>query len=396
MRRNPHPSGWHHYVVTDAKWAEYGAGFFAPSLAAARDYAERHFDTRKVEKAEAPATRRNSRRRNPAGATTAKGAFRAQTWKGWEDREGYVSDNGIWGINKVGDSWILTHTPTGRAFPTRPEDTLGDLKNMLVVMPSEVYDADTEAQVMEHGAKFHRDLTMHRVSYRVAKGKRAAAPSAAEHHDRVMDAVKDAGLARLGQYFGRSGEYYGRRDHSQRGSASLYAISVGKRDVSLQRRVIERDGDMRWVLEETELKSKVTPEKLDRWIQRVKAADTAASVKQAQREGRSVRYNPRTRRNGQEVAQTILKQMGGTGRLVAMIGAKDFIAYPNAVAFKFANAGAGKPNYVKITLAPSDTYDVEFGRVRGRDYKVIKSFDDVYAESLRRVFESTTGLYLSL
>jgi hypothetical protein len=106
--------------------------------------------------------------------------------------------------------------------------------------------------------------------------------------------------------------------------------------------------------------------------------------------------NPRRRRNGREVAQTILHQVGGMGRLVAMLGAKDFLAYPNGVAFKFAVAGAGKPNYVKILLEPSDTYSVEFGRLRGRDYKVIKAFDGVYADSLRRLFESTTGLYLSL
>jgi hypothetical protein len=106
--------------------------------------------------------------------------------------------------------------------------------------------------------------------------------------------------------------------------------------------------------------------------------------------------SPSTRKNGQEVAQTILKQMGGTGKLAAMVGAKDFIAYPNGVAFKFMDPGAGKPNYVKIVLNASDTYDLEFGRLRGMNYKVIKTADDVYVESLRSLFERTTGLYLSL
>jgi hypothetical protein len=117
------------------------------------------------------------------------------------------------------------------------------------------------------------------------------------------------------------------------------------------------------------------------------------------------RKNPRTRRNPDDftsiaddltVGQTILKQMGGRNRLVGMIGAKDFISYPNGVAFKFMDPGAGKPNYVKITLNFRDTYDVEFGRLRGMNYKVIESFSDVYNNSLRSLFEKTTGLYLSL
>ncbi len=127
-------------------------------------------------------------------------------------------------------------------------------------------------------------------------------------------------------------------------------------------------------------------------------ADFAYAMHQQQKSNPrpAKRQNTRIRRNGQEVAQTILKQMGGTGKLSVMIGAKDFISYPNGVAFKFMDPGAGKPNYVKIVLNARDTYDLEFGRLRGMNYKVVKSFDDIYNDSLRSLFERTTGLYLSL
>ena len=106
------------------------------------------------------------------------------------------------------------------------------------------------------------------------------------------------------------------------------------------------------------------------------------------------------------VAMTIIKQMGGMGRLKAMVGAKDFLSYSAAsesehgeglggVAFKFAKS-KGKPDYVKIILDPSDTYTVTFGNVRGYQLKNEDKTSGVYASNLRDLFERKTGLYLSL
>jgi GTP:adenosylcobinamide-phosphate guanylyltransferase len=53
-------------------------------------------------------------------------------------------------------------------------------------------------------------------------------------------------------------------------------------------------------------------------------------------------------------------------------------------------------NHVKITLDPSDTYTVEFGRIWGTNYKVLDTISDVYVENLREVFEGRTGLATSL
>ena len=54
------------------------------------------------------------------------------------------------------------------------------------------------------------------------------------------------------------------------------------------------------------------------------------------------------------VANTILSQIGGTGRLVAMTGAKHFTYSDNSLSFQFK--GSRKTNALRITLDPSDTY----------------------------------------
>ncbi len=94
------------------------------------------------------------------------------------------------------------------------------------------------------------------------------------------------------------------------------------------------------------------------------------------------------------VADTILKQMGGTGRITAMTGAHSFVAMEGGVKFKFR--GSTKANLVTVRLTPRDTYTVEFFKARGIAASPIAIVEDVYADQLRRVFEQFTGLYLSL
>lgn len=98
----------------------------------------------------------------------------------------------------------------------------------------------------------------------------------------------------------------------------------------------------------------------------------------------------------ENVANIILQTLGG-GRFIAMTGAKLFTQDANALNFRlpanFANHGI---NHVRVTLEPSDTYSVRFGKVRGLNFKIVEERDDVYAEDLRRVFTSVTGLDTSL
>lgn len=100
-----------------------------------------------------------------------------------------------------------------------------------------------------------------------------------------------------------------------------------------------------------------------------------------------------------QVAQTILQQLGGAGRLKAMLGAKHFMAGSDSLSFRFPNRARSKPNHVVITLKSSDTYQVEFWRVSmssAAKTKLISKHEHVYAEDLRSLFESKTGLRLSL
>lgn len=97
------------------------------------------------------------------------------------------------------------------------------------------------------------------------------------------------------------------------------------------------------------------------------------------------------------IAATILRQLGGMRRLVVMTGANNFIDHGNGVSFKFK--GSRKWNYLHIFLDDDDTYVLEFAKLGGRPFyekKKAKSISHIYADQLKRLIESETGLYLSL
>ena len=96
------------------------------------------------------------------------------------------------------------------------------------------------------------------------------------------------------------------------------------------------------------------------------------------------------------IATTILAQLGGAGRLSAMIGARDFMDNGNGLGFRFTAKGTRSINRVRVTLAPDDTYTVEFWSVRGVNATLVATVSDVYADSLRETIEHYTGLALSL
>lgn len=102
--------------------------------------------------------------------------------------------------------------------------------------------------------------------------------------------------------------------------------------------------------------------------------------------------------NTMEIATTILNQMGGTGRLGVMIGAKNFAASQRAVQFRF---GAQRRfNFCKVALNGDDTYTMEISRVANGKTGIKKTnvnhFETVYCDQLVELFERTTGLHLSL
>jgi hypothetical protein len=98
-----------------------------------------------------------------------------------------------------------------------------------------------------------------------------------------------------------------------------------------------------------------------------------------------------------QVASTILQQLGGAGKVGAMIGVKHFVAGKNGeLTIQFKAKALKKINCVRISLNGKDLYDVEFIRLAKYDHKVVETKTDIYADQLKQVFEQTTGLYLSL
>jgi len=100
----------------------------------------------------------------------------------------------------------------------------------------------------------------------------------------------------------------------------------------------------------------------------------------------------------QDIARTILSQLGGN-KFVAMTGAKSFGNTGNGLSFRLPGSrGFTKNgiNYVKITLNDLDTYNMEFGRIRGTNYKVIDTQNNIYFDMLTDVFTDVTGLNTSL
>lgn len=53
-------------------------------------------------------------------------------------------------------------------------------------------------------------------------------------------------------------------------------------------------------------------------------------------------------------------------------------------------------NLVKIKLDFTDTYQVNFSRVRGAEVKDISRFDNIYCDQLARLFTQETGLHTVL
>ena len=104
-----------------------------------------------------------------------------------------------------------------------------------------------------------------------------------------------------------------------------------------------------------------------------------------------------------EIGNTIYQQLGGH-QFGSITGARNF-AHAKDDAKNMAYLSFGLPSsitkdrvrYVKILLNEgTDTYEIEFGRVKNGAYEVIAYVDAVYADQLLDVFETHTGLYATL
>lgn len=100
-----------------------------------------------------------------------------------------------------------------------------------------------------------------------------------------------------------------------------------------------------------------------------------------------------TAERGQEIAKTILAQLGGN-RFRVMTGVSLAFAEASGLRFFLPSARAAKGvKQIRITLTPADVYTVGFYDTKG---KLICEAENIYADDLRGLFESMTGLRTSL
>jgi hypothetical protein len=101
-----------------------------------------------------------------------------------------------------------------------------------------------------------------------------------------------------------------------------------------------------------------------------------------------------TNDNSNQVAQTILHQLGGS-RFIAMTGSTNFTSDKDKLTFKVGSNPKGV-THMRITLTPRDLYKVEALKVRKLEVKTLSEADDVYFDMLEEVFTRMTGLYTRL
>ena len=102
--------------------------------------------------------------------------------------------------------------------------------------------------------------------------------------------------------------------------------------------------------------------------------------------------------NSKEIAETIIQQMGGIGKLKSMIGAENFSYNTNGeLTFKFKMCK--KSNCVQIFYDQgTDLYNITFLKINLEklEIKKIEKFEQIYCDQLIEIFEQFTGLRLSL
>lgn len=97
-----------------------------------------------------------------------------------------------------------------------------------------------------------------------------------------------------------------------------------------------------------------------------------------------------------QVAQTILEQLGGN-KFVAMTGAKNLVGGEGSLQMKLGSGATNNATHLTVTLdAVTDTYIVQFSKVRGVKVERMPAIYGVHADQLREIFTDQTGLRTSL
>lgn len=80
---------------------------------------------------------------------------------------------------------------------------------------------------------------------------------------------------------------------------------------------------------------------------------------------------------------------------LVMTGTKNLLSTENSLRGKIGRNAKGVTHFI-VTLEPDDTYTVRFMRVWGKKITEKGTTSGVYVDMLCELFESSTGLYLSL
>jgi hypothetical protein len=92
------------------------------------------------------------------------------------------------------------------------------------------------------------------------------------------------------------------------------------------------------------------------------------------------------------------QQLGGQRQVSHMIGISYSLgdSNKNLLKFKFKVKAKNRANWVHITLAPDDTYTVEFRREYVDKNSLISKHEGIYADNIKSFIEQELNLYLSL
>lgn len=93
-----------------------------------------------------------------------------------------------------------------------------------------------------------------------------------------------------------------------------------------------------------------------------------------------------------QVAKTIIEQLGK--QTLFMLGAKNLVGDETSLSLRIR--GSNRVNYMKITLNAMDTYDMEFGKIHGMNYKIVATLEGCYDDMLHKMIEQETGLCTKL
>lgn len=108
-----------------------------------------------------------------------------------------------------------------------------------------------------------------------------------------------------------------------------------------------------------------------------------------------------TKEATQEITSIIIRQLGGMGKLRAMVNARNFMIDNNPeegiASLHFQFSGSRKAKKCIITLLADDTYRMTLGKVnRNLEWKEHYNESGLYWDMLIPEFERETELYLSL